>query len=38
MSEKTLRTLRELAEEASTKQRKVSPMQVAARILEEAVG
>ncbi len=38
MSNATLRRLAELAEEMSTAERKVSPMQVAAQLLEEAVG
>lgn len=38
MSEATLARLTELAEEMSTAERKVSPMQVAAQLLEEAVG
>jgi hypothetical protein len=38
MSDATLKKLAELAEEASTAERKVSPMQVAAQLLEEAVG
>jgi hypothetical protein len=37
MSEATVRKLARLAEEASTPQRQVSPMQVAAQLLEEAV-
>jgi hypothetical protein len=37
MSDATLRRLTELAEEMSTAERKVSPMQVAAQLLEEAV-
>lgn len=38
MSERTLRALRRMAREASTPQRKVSPMQVAAQLLDAAVG
>src|SRR6266516_1614822 len=38
MSDATLRRLTELAEEMSTAERKVSPMQVAAQLLEEALG
>ena len=38
MSEATLRRLAELAEAMSTPERRVSPMQVAAQLLEEAVG
>ena len=38
MSDATLRRLTELAGEMSTAVRKVSPMQVAAQLLEEAVG
>lgn len=38
MSEATLQRLTELAEAMSTAERKVSPMQVAAQLLEEAVG
>jgi len=38
MSDATVRRLTELAEEMSTAQRKVSPMQVAAQLLEEALG
>jgi hypothetical protein len=37
MSEETLRKLAQLAERASTAERRVSPMQVAAQWLEEAV-
>ena len=37
MSDATLKSLTELAEEMSTDERKVSPMQVAAKILEVAV-
>jgi hypothetical protein len=37
MSDRTLRKLRSLAASASTPQRKVSPMQVAAQLLEEVV-
>src|SRR5947209_6074241 len=37
MSEATQRWLAEIAEEISTPQRRVSPMQVAAQLLEEAV-
>jgi hypothetical protein len=37
MSDATLHRLTELAEEMSTAERKVSPMQVAAQLLEEAV-
>jgi hypothetical protein len=38
MSEQTMARLRQLAEQASTPERKVSPIQVAAHLLEEAVG
>ena len=38
MSEETARKLAEIAEAMSTAERKVSPMQVAAQLLEEAVG
>lgn len=38
MSDATLRRLTELAESMSSSERKVSPMQVAAQLLEEAVG
>src|SRR5207249_1660753 len=38
MSDATLSRLTELAEEMSTAERKVSPMQVAAQLLEEALG
>ena len=38
MSDATVRRLTELAEEMSTAERKVSPMQVAAQLLEEALG
>jgi hypothetical protein len=38
MSEATARKLAEIAETLSTPERKVSPMQVAAQLLEEAVG
>jgi hypothetical protein len=38
MSEGTLQKLTQLAEDMSTPVRKVSPMQVAAQLLEEAVG
>jgi hypothetical protein len=38
MSDATLRRLTQLAEDMSTMERKVSPMQVAAQLLEEAVG
>ena len=37
MSEATVQRLSELAEEMSTDERKVSPMQVAAQLLEEAL-
>ncbi len=37
MSDATVRRLTELAEEMSTAERKVSPMQVAAQLLEEAL-
>lgn len=37
MSETTYRTLVEIAESISTSERKVSPMQVAAQLLEETV-
>lgn len=37
MSEETMRQLARLAELASTPERRVSPMQVAAQLLEEAV-
>jgi len=37
MTDQTLRKLRQLAERSSTSARKVSPMQVAARLLEAAV-
>jgi hypothetical protein len=36
-SEETLRKLAQLADRASTAERRVSPMQVAAQLLEEAV-
>src|SRR5947209_6870894 len=38
MSDTTLRRLTELAEELSTAERKVSPMQVAAQLLETSLG
>src|SRR5437899_10024165 len=38
MSEATLQKLTQLAEDMSTPERKVSPMQAAAQLLEEAVG
>ncbi len=38
MSEATRRRLVEIAEQMSTPERRVSPMQVAAQLLEEAVG
>jgi hypothetical protein len=38
MSKKTARTLASLAKAMSTPERKVSPMQVAAQLLQEAVG
>jgi hypothetical protein len=38
MSDATLNRLTQLAEDMSTTERKVSPMQVAAQLLEEAVG
>jgi hypothetical protein len=38
MSEATFQKLTQLAENISTPERKVSPMQVAAQLLEEAVG
>src|SRR5712692_783348 len=38
MSEATLQNLTQLAENLSTPERKVSPMQVAAQLLEEALG
>jgi hypothetical protein len=37
MSEQTQRALEQLAERASTAERKISPMQLAAQLLEEAV-
>jgi hypothetical protein len=37
MSEETLAKLRQMAEEASTPERRISPMQVAAHLLEEAL-
>ncbi len=37
MSKETLKQLRRLAQQASTKQRKVSAMQVAAQLLEDSV-
>jgi hypothetical protein len=37
MTEATLAKLRQMAEEASTPERRVSPMQVAAHVLEEAL-
>jgi len=37
MSEETVRKLKELAGEVSTSERRVSPMQVAAQLLEEAL-
>jgi hypothetical protein len=37
MSEETVQKLQRLAEQASTSGRRASPMQVAARLLEEAV-
>jgi hypothetical protein len=37
LSEAAIRKLTRLAEQASTPERKVSPMQVAARLIEEAV-
>jgi len=37
MSEETARKLTRLAELASTPERRVSPMQIAAQLLEEAV-
>jgi hypothetical protein len=37
MSDRTLQTLEALAEGMSTSERKVSPMQVAAQLLEEAL-
>jgi hypothetical protein len=37
MSEATLAKLRQMAEEASSPERRVSPMQVAAHLLEEAL-
>jgi hypothetical protein len=37
MSEATLRQLAQMAEEMSTPQRRISPMQVAAQLLEEAL-
>ena len=38
MSEATLQQLQRMAEEMSTAERRVSPMQVAAQLLEEALG
>lgn len=38
MSEETLERLEGLAEAVSTSERKVSPMQVAAQLLEESIG
>jgi hypothetical protein len=38
LSDAAVRRLGELAEEMSTAERKVSPMQVAAQLLEEALG
>jgi hypothetical protein len=38
MSEETLEKLNQMAKEMSTDQRQVSPMQVAAQLLEEALG
>jgi hypothetical protein len=38
MSEETAKKLAEIAEALSTPERKVSPMQVAAQLLEDAVG
>ncbi len=38
MSKATAKKLAEIAEEISTSKRKVSPMQVAAQLLEEALG
>src|SRR5438105_3327998 len=38
MSEATLAKLAQMAEEMSTSERRVSPMQVAAQLLEEALG
>ena len=38
MSEETVRKLTRLAEKASTPERSVSPMQVAAQLLEQALG
>lgn len=37
MSKKTLRRLQKLAQQASTKERKVTAMQIAAQLLEESV-
>ena len=37
MSRETLKSLRELSEHLSSEQRKVSPMQLAAQLLEESV-
>lgn len=37
MSDKVFKRLEELAEKASTKDRKVSPMQLAAQLLEEVI-
>ncbi len=37
MSEQTQRSLEQLAQRASTPERKISPMQLAAQLLEEAV-
>src|SRR5579864_3946966 len=38
MSEETVRRLAAIAQEVSTAERRVSPMQVAAQLLEQAVG
>jgi hypothetical protein len=38
MSDETFKELERLASEASTAERKVSPMQLAAHLLEEAIG
>jgi hypothetical protein len=37
MSRETLKSLRELSERLSSEERKVSPMQLAAQLLEESV-
>ena len=38
MSDETFKKLEELASKVSTDDRKVSPMQLAAQLLEEAIG